>query len=217
MEVDAGRIYQILEALPVSRWGIGDLAGCPWPVAAGYNRSVSLLVAYEYDLDGYDEAAFHQLLLEKQHIATAAVTELCEAFMGSGVACFPVPHTQDQRLLVSTFSHKYAATRAGLGWIGRNSLLVTPEWGPRVFLRTVLFDLAMEAAEPVNESRCGDCTACVEACPCACIHGVEWKPGMDRDQLLDVFTCNQVRLDAIPTLGHKDACGFCLLACPTGR
>ncbi len=190
---------------------------CPWPAAAGYNRAASLLVAYQYGLDGYDEAAFHQLLLEKQHIATAATTELCGALEELGVAFHPVPHTQDQRLLVSNFSHKYAATRAGLGWIGRNSLLVTPEWGPRVFLRTVLFDLDLEVAEPVNESRCGACTACVDACPYACIHGAEWQPGLDRDELLDVFTCNQVRLDAIPALGHKDACGFCLLACSIGR
>lgn len=216
MEDLGGPIRETLEGLGASGWGIGDITGCAWPLASGYDRAVSMLFAYGYGLEGYDEPAFHELLLDRQKAADSAVGALCATLQGLGVPCNPVMHTQDQRRLVSDFSHKYAATRAGLGWVGKSSLLVTPEWGPRVFLRTVLLRAELEAAEPVEEGRCGDCRACISACPHGCIRGEEWVSGLDRSLLIDVFTCNQVRLDASPALGHKDACGFCLLACPIG-
>lgn len=212
-----GPILEALGKLGLSGWGIGNIEGCPYPAARGFNLAISLLGSYDYDLDGYDEQAFHQLLLEKQRVCDAAVLELCLVLEKLGIPHLPVPPGQDQQRLEALFPHKYAATRAGLGWIGRCSLLVTPEWGPRVFLRTVLIDAGLKAAEPVEESRCGDCRACVDACPHGCISGKDWAPWLCRDELLDIFACNQVRLDAIPALGHKDACGYCLLACPVGR
>lgn len=217
MERMEGPTLDVLGSLALSGWGIGSIENCPYTAARGFNRALSLLESYDYDLEGYDEQTFHQLLLDKQRAADAAVLELCLVLDKLGIPHLPVPHTQDRQGLEAVFSHKYAATRAGLGWIGKCTLLVTPEWGPRVFLRTVLVDARLNAAEPVENSRCGDCRACVDACPYACINGRDWEPGMNRDELLDVFTCNQVRLDAIPELGHKDACGFCLLACPSGR
>jgi epoxyqueuosine reductase len=217
MEDLKGPILKTLEGLEVSRWGIGDITGCSWPMAAGYNRAVSLVFAYDYSLQGYDEPAYHELLLDRQKAADSAVGQLCTALEELNIPHDPVLHTQDQRRLVSDFSQKYAATRAGLGWVGKSSLLVTQEWGPRVFLRTVLLHAGLEAAKPAEEGRCGGCRACVDACPHGAVHGEEWRPGMDRDRLLDVFTCNRVRLEAAPALGHKDACGFCLLACPIGR
>ncbi len=210
------RFKDTFTELPIDQWGIGDIAGCPWPIAAGYNRAASLLFAYEYGTDDYDEGEFHELLLKKERIAGMAVEELCEALEQQGIKHLEVPHLQDQATLKDVFSHKFAATRAGLGWIGRNSLLVTPEWGPRIFLRTVLLDAGLEAAKPMSVSRCGECRACVDTCPHSCITGKEWVPGMDRGELVDVFACNQVRLERITELGHKDACGFCLLACPVG-
>jgi epoxyqueuosine reductase len=206
----------LLNKLFVDGWGIGDISGCPWSIASGYQQAVSLLFAYDYGINEYDEREYHELLLKKERAAGIAVDELCGMLDRQGVRHLPVPHLQDQASLKDVFSHKYAATRAGLGWIGRNSLLITPEWGPRVFLRTVLMDTRLDAAEPVDASRCGECRTCVDACPHTCITGKEWVPGMDRDELIDVFTCNQVRLDATAELGHKDACGFCLLACPMG-
>ena len=61
--------------------------------------------------------------------------------------------------------HKTVATRAGLGWIGRNALLVTREFGPALRFSSILTDAPLEAAKPVDESSCGDCGECVRYCP----------------------------------------------------
>jgi len=97
------------------------------------------------------------------------------------------------------FPHKLAATRAGLGWIGKSSLLVTPEFGPRVRLQTILLKAELLANEPITESRCGTCDACAKACPYGCIHNTLWQPGIDREALFSPFDCSRKREEFIPT------------------
>jgi epoxyqueuosine reductase len=67
--------------------------------------------------------------------------------------------------LYSLFNHKMAATTAGLGWIGKNGLLISPDYGPRLSLVTVLTDAPLAPDPPMEHSLCGDCTLCVQYCP----------------------------------------------------
>ncbi len=113
--------------------------------------------------------------------------------------------------------HKTCATRAGLGWIGRSALLVTKEYGPAVRLSSVLTDAEFDrAAEPVNASLCGGCTACTAACPGGAITGALWDVGTYREELVDVNACRRAaRALAAELIGEKiTLCGKCIEVCP---
>jgi epoxyqueuosine reductase len=110
------------------------------------------------------------------------------------------------------FPHKTAATSAGLGWIGKTALFVSPEFGPAVRLATVFTDLELPAGEPVRESSCGECRDCVDACPAGCGRDVLWQPGMARELLFDAGACrhHMARFTSL----ESQICGICIAACP---
>lgn len=67
-------------------------------------------------------------------------------------------------------SHKHAAQAAGLGVMGRNTLLITPRHGNRVHLVSVITDLELEPDQPLDWNPCPDgCRLCLEACPVGAI------------------------------------------------
>jgi len=124
------------------------------------------------------------------------------------------PETGDW-LDAGVFAHKTAATHAGLGWIGKTALFVSPETGPKVRLATVFTDLPLELGVPVTDSRCGGCRACVDACPAGAGRDVLWHAGMGRDELFDAGACDRY-MDSLGVSEYQ-VCGLCVAACPFGR
>ncbi len=61
------------------------------------------------------------------------------------------------------------AVRAGLGWIGRNSCLVSPTAGSTVLLAEIFIDKLLQPDQPFLDDHCGTCKRCVKACPTTCI------------------------------------------------
>ena len=124
----------------------------------------------------------------------------------------------DPATLSTCLPHKTAATRAGLGWIGKCSLLVTEPYGSAVRLATVLTDAALPAGTPVNESRCGDCFACTHACPGAAASGENWQLGRPRDSFFNAYVCNRTAGHNATRAGFEEIiCGVCIAICPWTR
>lgn len=128
----------------------------------------------------------------------------------------PASRTLDRVSHRGNLSHKAVARLAGLGWIGKNILLVNPEYGPRLRFATVLTDLDLEADEPLDRD-CGGCSKCRDACPAGAIRGVIAKPYPEtREECVDLEACSGKLKEFASELG-KDICGVCIRACPFAR
>jgi len=118
--------------------------------------------------------------------------------------------------LYPLFPHKTAATCAGLGWIGKSGLLVNPMFGARLSWATVLTDAPLKVCQtPYTESKCGNCSKCVNACPASAIRNVNWKRGEKAEVFIDAGACLEYMSYTVKVF-QKYICGLCILACPLG-
>ncbi|MBP7403190.1 MAG: epoxyqueuosine reductase [Clostridia bacterium] len=116
--------------------------------------------------------------------------------------------------------HKTVATLAGVGWIGKCALLVTPEAGSALRLVVVLTDAPLVCGTPVTRSRCpAGCTVCADACPGHAPLGGQWAPEVDRSVFFDAEACrNAARARAGSLLDiDETVCGLCAASCPVTR
>ena len=206
----------MLASLSVPKWGIADITSLQ-PLAKTYPQALPILVPYQPEFEIYSELAYHHLLKKVGLRIDDAVLEVSKILKTDGLTHFCVPQGgQDPDTLLAKFPHKLAEVCAGLGWIGKCSLLVTRDYGPRVRLATILIDGKLPCSDPVTASECGDCDICINVCPYHCIKGVTWVPGISRKTLFDAHICSAKREAFRKSIGHKHACGLCLLACPLG-
>jgi len=133
--------------------------------------------------------------------------ELAKEIERSGCRAIPFAASQmiDWQNQKGHISHKHVGVLAGIGWIGRNNLLVHPEFGSRLRYNTILTDLRLEADEPAGFG-CGDCTACLTSCPASAIT----REPADFDHRGCFAMLQQFKNKR--NLGHH-ICGLCVKAC----
>ena len=107
----------------------------------------------------------------------AIALNACIELEKAGHLAVPIPTNDSQwdkntGRFRSIISQKHAAQAAGLGTIGRHSLLITPEFGSMVWLGTILTDAALEP-DPLKASICDNCNLCVKICPINALEHVE--------------------------------------------
>lgn len=125
-----------------------------------------------------------------------------------GFNALPIPASQviDWERQLGHLSHKHVAKEAGLGWIGRHNLLVSPTFGARIRLVSILTDIPLKQDKPIGRD-CGTCSACIPVCPVGAI--VE-EP-LDFDHIgcyewIKAF-CRKHNI-------RHHICGLCIKACP---
>lgn len=137
-----------------------------------------------------------------------------------GYLAMPVPASQsvniDGNKYKGIFPHKTAATRSGIGWIGKSACLITEEYGPRVRLGTILTNMDVEYDKPIAKSKCGDCIKCLQACPALAIRGENWYAGIDREEIFDAKACSEHMSNNYKHIGRGSVCGLCIKSCPIG-
>ena len=152
-------------------------------------------------MNAYMDSVMHQLVMALQH---------------KGYNAAAIPASQSIEGLKGLFSHKKAAVGAGLGYIGKSCLFISHKYGPRVRLGTVFTDAPLETVCKEQQSLCGDCTLCKEACKAMAIKGVEFKDGMCREDIYDAKACSDYMKDKFKHIGRGAVCGVCMKVCPKG-
>jgi epoxyqueuosine reductase len=163
-------------------------------------------VACEYRIQGYE------VLNNRLNIIASVVSSYLNQ---KGYRTLPITAAErtDEENATPTVSHKMVAHIAGLGWIGKNCLLVTPRHGPRLRLISVLTEAPLETIDNPLEQRCGNCLECVKACPVQAIKGKNYIAGEPREERLDFLKCQKYHEEMKATRKYN-VCGMCLYACP---
>ena len=235
MKQDLGnRIRNLATALGADYFGIADLAPARDFIlaqggerAARYPRSVVMGIRLQDSLvDLLPDRDAEGAILYRHNsydVVNANLDQIAlriaNLLQHEGFGAFPVPaskRTSDEHIS-GIFSQKLGAHMAGLGWIGKSCLLVTPDHGPRVRWVNFLTDAPLTPTSTPMEPRCGTCTACVDICPVHTFTGRMFSPDEPREARFDAAACDRYFKQIEKELGFGGVCGLCLWACPHGQ
>lgn len=199
-------------------YGFTGVSYCPY--ISQYQSAIVMAVPYgeQLTLQTYTEERFERGIQEARKVIEEILAQLEEILNRYGVKYHIPPTAQNnEEDLLAPFSFKYAAVNAGLGWIGKNDVLITERYGPRVRLSAVLIDAPFAYGRKIEKSGCPDsCRKCVDSCPYHALYGRQWEINSKRSDIINYQLCNQKRSLFLKKLGRKNACGLCMAVCPVG-
>jgi epoxyqueuosine reductase len=204
--------------------GFADISSLPVAVTGEMTSAISIAVALDASIineisEGPTQRYHHEYTRANEclaHLCASAVNDLEQhGYRASAIDPTIRIEGSAMKTLTTSLPHKTVATRAGLGWIGKSALLITSSHGPAVRLASVLTDAPLDTANPIDDSRCGDCTSCVDRCPTKAILGKNWQKCTERESIYNAHACCAM---ARRLAGAKDIpvtiCGICINACP---
>ena len=160
--------------------------------------------------------AYHELNDKLDALALFCAEYLRE--LGYAAHAQTVQSVVEFDVYATAMPHKTVAVHAGLGWIGKCALLVTPEYGSAVRLTSVLTNAPLPDAQPLKP-RCGGCMACTNACPAHAVKGELWSEERGREHIFDALACRKKARELAADALHEQItlCGRCIGSCPYTR
>jgi epoxyqueuosine reductase len=228
------RVEEIFEEWGADFFGVADLSPAysailaqGGPVVADYPRAISTGIALLHPIvdqlpyradravaTGYRHHGY-EVINQRLDLLISRVSSLLQR---KGCRALPIPASKriDDQRLCGVFSHKLAAHLAGLGWIGKSCLLVTPEMGPRVRWATILTDAPLQVTGEPMEEHCGSCSECVEICPVHAFTGEPFRESEPREKRFEASKCDRYFAALRKRDPETAVCGLCLYVCPHG-
>ncbi len=212
-----------LQRLGADLVGIGDITMLPVEVRKNMTYGIAIAVAVDSEvIKGIEDGptmeyrlAYDELNDKLDEIVTLGA-EYIHRLGYEAIAQTVSEVSKTETEYNSVLPHKTVATRAGIGWIGKNAMLVTKEFGSAVRISAILTNANLQADQPMNESRCKDCMRCKESCPGDAITGLNWNIASNRDIFFDAIKCKRAarRITKERLNIEKTLCGKCVLVCP---
>ncbi len=216
-------IKELLLNLGADMVGIGDLSMVPAEDRKDMPIGISVVIAYHpQDLQGIEEGP-----TEDYYRAYNRINDKMDSIIIEGAKYLKdlgyeaIAQTQEEVAKVETkydsvLPHKTVATRAGIGWIGNNAILVTKKYGSAIRISTILTNAPLITEIPINESNCKECRKCMEECPAGAVKGTNWNVKMGREELLDPVKCRAKARELSWSRIEREIslCGKCILVCP---
>ena len=193
---------------------LADMPTLKYAVSIGVKLSDAILKT----IDGAPSFAYFQHYRTANALLDTIAFRLSRKIEQLGGLALPIAASQSQgkaRPYDGLFPHKTAAVKSGLGFVGKSGLFLSNEYGSKVRLATVLTDMPLQSELPVIENGCGDCTACMRACPAGAIYGE--KPTTDGERNFDAEKCSRYMKDHFQDIGRGSVCGICIKVCPKNK
>lgn len=212
------KIRQLFSRYPRCIYGFTSISYSSY--ASEYKSALVLAIPYgeQLTIKDYTEERFERGIKDAAKTVEEILAQT-EDILNEHKVNYHIPPLaqRNEEELAAPFSFKYAAVNAGLGWIGKNDVVITEKYGPRVRLSAILIDSPFAYGQRITKSNCPDsCTKCVDICPYHALHNVKWDIDRLRNDIIDYRLCNQKRSLYIEEHGRKNACGLCMVACPIG-
>jgi len=174
--------------------------GTPYPAPKG-NLKGGNIAAYALNQD------YHDVLVKRLQV----LVEMIEEWVGE---------TIPNRWYVDTgpVLERELAMRAGLGWIGKNTVLINREIGSYFFLAEILLGVELTTDPPITEEFCGSCTRCLDTCPTGALRAPYTLDASRCISYLTIEHREEIPLDLRSRMGDWIfGCDICQVVCPWNK